>query len=393
MSQGIEKNFNAYRLRLARYSHGLTKKDLAGRVGVSSLTLTRLEKGETQPQFDTVRALVKVLDFPWTFFFEGSEEEYQGADQPVIENLSFRSRSTLSVKDRNIAYATKNLGRILDEWIQQYFNLPKVALPDYSEYSDIEAAAMALRYEWGLGNQPVHHLLKLLEAKGVRIFCYAEPTERIDAFSYWYNGIPYIFVNTKTSAERIRFDLSHELGHLVLHKNIEQYNDKGNTRETIEKEANQFASAFLMPEADIRSQVFRSIATMDFLIEAKQRWQVSLAALAHRLAHLDIISPWNYRMLIIDMQKKGFRKEEPNPIPHEYSQLWEKIFQELWKERVTRSDLANRVHMTEKHLNKLVQGLLKTPEGHSDQKQIVALKVVDCKRGHSNKAPSNNWTR
>lgn len=91
------------------------------------------------------------------------------------------------------------------------------------------------------------------------------------------------------------------------------------------------------------------------------------------------------------MQKQGFRKEEPNPIPHEYSQLWEKIFQELWKERVTRSDLARRVHMTEKQINKLVQGLLVTPETRSDQNKLPSLKVVECNRGHTNKTPLNDW--
>jgi hypothetical protein len=86
------------------------------------------------------------------------------------------------------------------------------------EYASPDTAALYLRQNWGLGERPIPNMLKLLEAKGVRVFSLAENTKAVDAFSVWRNGLPYVFLNIAKSAERSRFDASHELGHLVMHK-------------------------------------------------------------------------------------------------------------------------------------------------------------------------------
>src|SRR3546814_6955040 len=90
-------------------------------------------------------------------------------------------------------------------------------------------------------------MIKLLESKGVHVFSLAEDTKNVDAFSCWRNGQPFVFLNTFKSAERSRFDAAHELAHLVLHRH------GGPQGREAETEANQFASAFLMPHADLVS--------------------------------------------------------------------------------------------------------------------------------------------
>lgn len=82
------------------------------------------------------------------------------------------------------------------------------------------------------------------------MFSLAENTKNVDAFSCWRNDIPYVFLNTFKSAERSRLDASHELAHLILHKHggPQQGRDA-------EVEANNFASSFLMPKADVRSRL------------------------------------------------------------------------------------------------------------------------------------------
>ncbi|MGL3210465.1 ImmA/IrrE family metallo-endopeptidase [Bradyrhizobium sp. BR 1433] len=81
-------------------------------------------------------------------------------------------------------------------------------------------------------------MLALLETKGVRIFSLAENTASVNAFSFWRDNKPYIFLNNFKMAESSIFDSAHELGHLVMHKH-------GDAKETraAEREANGFASS------------------------------------------------------------------------------------------------------------------------------------------------------
>lgn len=194
-------------------------------------------------------------------------------------------------------------------------------------------------------------MIKLLEAKGVRVFSLAENTKNVDAFSRWRNGIPYVFLNTVKSTERSRLDAAHELAHLVLHK----HGGPQQGREA-EVEANTFASSFLMPEADVRARI--PIANrLDDIIAAKTRWGVSAAALAYRLHKLQILSDWQYRTFCIQMNDRGYRSGEPNGLAREESVVWKKVFTALWIEKVSKGKLAEILSIPPNELENLVFGL------------------------------------
>ena len=99
-----------------------------------------------------------------------------------------------------------------------------------------------------------------------------------------------MFLNTYKSAERCRFDAAHELGRLVRHQHAHPQGPD------LEREANAFASAFLMPRASVLASAPRSI-TLNSLIKFKRVWAVSVAALNHRLHGLGLSSDWTYRTL------------------------------------------------------------------------------------------------
>src|SRR4029077_3081434 len=119
--------------------------------------------------------------------------------------------------------------------------------------------------------------------KGVRVFSLSLDAAEVDAFSMWRQRTPFVFLNTKKSAEHSRFDAAHELGHLVLHRH-----GSPQGREA-EREANAFASAFLMPRATVLANMPR-LATVDRLIKLKKYWAVSVAALAYRLHAVGVLS-------------------------------------------------------------------------------------------------------
>lgn len=39
----------------------------------------------------------------------------------------------------------------------------------------------------------------------------------VDAFSFVFDNVPYIAVDMSKTPERRRFDIAHEIGHLVMH--------------------------------------------------------------------------------------------------------------------------------------------------------------------------------
>lgn len=338
--------FNASRLRLARRCRGFTKKALAERVKLDVRSVSGYENEEFRPELASLTAIAAELSFPIEFFY-GEELE-----EPAVESASFRSMARMSASQRDMALGNGTLALALNDWIEKRFELPALDLPDLSRGGHPEGAADMLRHHWGLGESPVKNMIHLLESKGIRVFSLTLNAVEVDAFSIWRNGRPFVFLNTKKSTEHSRFDAAHELGHIVLHRH-------GAPRgPDAEREANAFASAFLMPKASIIHQGRGLLlATVDTLIKLKKHWIVSVAALAYRLHALGLLSEWHVRSLFIEITKRGYRKKEPEEAPREKSLLLEKIFKALETDRVTSSQIAAQLHISSKQFNDLIFGL------------------------------------
>jgi Zn-dependent peptidase ImmA (M78 family)/DNA-binding XRE family transcriptional regulator len=357
--------FNPSRLTLARKRRRLTGEGLAKLIGVTPVSMSRFEQGINGPAPETLDAIVRVLKFPKKFFFG------KDIDSPSQEAVSFRSLTSMTAKERDAALSAGSFAYLLSDWVAERFNLPKVNLIDLSYEGNPKKAALSMRQYWALGQQPISSMVKLLESKGVMVFSLSENTKNVDAFSCWRNDTPYVFLNTLKSTEHGRFDAAHELGHLVLHKH------GGPHQKAAEYEANTFASCFLMPEADIRSMV-SYVTSINQLIQIKKRWGVSIAALVYRLHKIGLLTDFKYRSLYIQINKMGYRTKEPNGLPREESVIWKKVFMELWTDRITKSHVADDLHIPFEEIENLVFGLNGSPPATQNQsnKQRNNLRVV-----------------
>jgi Zn-dependent peptidase ImmA (M78 family)/DNA-binding XRE family transcriptional regulator len=344
--------FNRKRLSLARERRRLTGKGLAELAGVSAITVSRLENGENQPDYETVARLARALGYPPEFFDGDDPEELD------TSAVSFRSLTKMSAKERDAAIAAGSLGLQLSDWVEGEFRLPKANILDLSYETDPESAARSLRQFWSLGEKPIGNVLGLLEVNGIRVFSLAENTATVDAFSFWRDGRPFVFLNNFKTAEHSIHDSVHELGHLAMHRHAGTQPGTKPSRPA-EREANQFASAFLMPANDVRARMPRFI-TVDTIIEAKRRWRVSAMAMAYRLHSLGLLSEWQYKSACIELGRRGFRTAEPGGIERETSRVWQKVLAQLWSERRTKSDIANRLHFPLDELEGLIWGLTGT---------------------------------
>jgi Zn-dependent peptidase ImmA (M78 family) len=247
---------------------------------------------------------------------------------------------------RNSALRAGELALEMDTWINRRFELPKADLPDLYNYSSV-AAAEAIRNAWGLGEKPIRNMVSTLEAKGIRVYSLAEDTQDMDAYSFWASDQPFIFLNTKKTVERSRFDAAHELGHLILHKHGEPMGKE------IEAQANSFASALLMPEGSVKSHAIHYPSLKD-IITLKSFWLVSASSLVRRLKDLNLITEWQYRSLTIDLSRNGYMKNEPEPIcTREESKLLPMVFSALKEEGISKGDVAKELGIPIEDINAL----------------------------------------
>jgi Zn-dependent peptidase ImmA (M78 family)/transcriptional regulator with XRE-family HTH domain len=362
--------FNPICLTLARKRRGMKKKDLAELINISERSISAYEKGDQQPEAQSLTKIADALDFPESFFLTADPEELT----PDI--ASFRSMTKMTARQRDVALGAGAIALMLNEWIESKFNLPPHDLPDLgrepgsftlllesstgdegtpfptpASANEPEAAAEALRSQWGLGELPVKNMITLLESKGIRVYSLAIDAKEVDAFSMWYGGKPFVFLNTYKSAEHCRFDAAHELGHLVLHRHGQSHGPE------LEREANAFASAFLMPRKSILSHAPKA-ATIPALVRHKKYWNVSVAALNYRMHSLGLTTDWTYRTLCIQLGEKGYRKEEPEGSPHEKSIVLEKVFSALREDGISKQSVASELHISPDEINSLTFGLM-----------------------------------
>lgn len=341
--------FSSKRLSLARMRRRLTAKSLAELTNLSPMTITRLEKGENQPDDSTVGKLAFALGYPSEFFFSEDPEPLD------TEAVSFRSLTKMSAKERDAAISAGALGLQLADWVENRFSLPEADLLDLSYETDVEAAARSLREHWGLGERPIGNVIGLLETKGIRVFALSEDTKTVDAFSFWRDNKPFVFLNNFKTAEHSIFDSIHELGHLVLHRHG---GPKGDSRQ-VEREANAFASAFLMPRNDVKARAPRFV-DINVVLKMKSRWRVSAMAMAYRLHHLGRLTEWQYKTICIELGRRGYRSGEPDGIERETSIVWRKVLSHLWQERISKNEIARQLNIPLDELEGLIWGLTGT---------------------------------
>jgi Zn-dependent peptidase ImmA (M78 family)/DNA-binding XRE family transcriptional regulator len=354
----------------------LNQRELAQKIGINPHTISLWEKGETAPTTDNLETIARVLKYPIAFF-HGTD-----IDEPSKGITSFRSQTSMSAAMRDAAFAAGVVGFLISDWVETKFNLPEVDIPDlHLSCLEPESAAQTLRQEWGLGEKPITNMIQLLESKGVKVFSLAENTVKVDAYSLWRRGKPYVFLNNFKSAERSRFDAAHELAHLVLHQ------DGGVTGRDAEDQANQFASAFLMPRADVLG-FSQPITRLQKLIDMKRRWKVSLAALTYRVHKIGLMSDWKYRSFYMEIAKKGYNKREPNEIEREQSSVWKKVLKNLWAENTTHLDIANDIAVPPDEVEGLLFGVLNASNSQPPKdSQLSVIEMDESKTDISAERP------
>lgn len=347
MSRQSENRLDPTRIRLARERQGLSKVALASALKITTRALQNYETtGAPASRADDLARVLRVRPN----FFSLQPREAIDAEQGF-----FRARRRATTGQLSSARAAASIGVELYEWIGERFRLPTISVPDLDNYSAEEASA-TLRAHWGRGDEPLPNLIQLAEANGVRVVSLPAGAETVDAFSMWLGEVPYVFLGTQKTAERSRFDLAHELGHLVMHSRLpaEQGHD-GPLTKLIEKEADSFASAFLMPRQSLLAHSGREPAIPEIL-KLRSYYRVSAMAATKRLADLGRLTEWNYRQNCVHLSQRGFRSAEPGGITRERSRVFAAVFALLHEQRIGAGQVAAELGILPEELHGLTFG-------------------------------------
>lgn len=156
-------------------------------------------------------------------------------------------------------------------------------------------------------------------------------------------GHAYALINGEHgSSVRYRFDLAHELGHLVLHRDLDPSHFSNAARNAeAERQAHHFAREFLMPPA-LFARNFRS-STVDGLKIQKRMWGVSMQAALMHARDLDLITKPQEVRLWRSISMRGWRRQEPfdDVIPREEPQLLRSAFESLINGGITPDAILN----------------------------------------------------
>lgn len=334
---------NGKRLMVARLRKGLSRPELAEMLGVSARTIGGWEAETTAVPQDRIAAIAQALGFSAEFF------KLANPASVGTSAVSFRSLSRKSATQRDAALAMCDLAVDLAAWFDPKFGRGAAAIPDLSG-ENCEFASDLLRREWGLGHAPISNMIHLLEAKGVRVFALPENCREIDACSFWQDDKPFMLIDTNRSSERTRFNLAHELGHLVLHRHGAPMGQDA------EKEANAFASSFLVTLESIQRHLPRHI-TIDTLLKLKHRWSVSAAALAYRLNKVGYLSDWHYKSMVIEMRRRGYHEKEPDPVPRETSYVHDLALRALREKGISLRQISDQTRLPMPEIVGMLQGL------------------------------------
>jgi Zn-dependent peptidase ImmA (M78 family) len=318
MGGGVEGDAVAHAamLVLARESRSMTQAELAqvmtrqsGGTPVSQGYISKAEAGRLEVTGARLPLYATALGYPVAVLC--TDPQLHGVGVGLIHH---RKRASLGAPALRRIHAELALARMQTSALltlggtQHNHRFHRIAVDDFDTASD---AAITLRREWGLAPGAVPHLVRLIEGAGGLALVRDLGSRELDAVTQWIDGEPPLFlINAHAPADRFRWSLAHELGHVIMH-------DEPGVTAVQERQADEFASEFLLPADTIRGELKQGRLDLPRLLDLKHRWGVSMAALLRRASTLGAISDWQYRNLMVEMSALGYRTQEPGDLVRE----------------------------------------------------------------------------
>lgn len=293
---------NGAMLRLARQRKGFHQTEAAPKLGIDQSLLSRIENGMADVREEIVLRAAAVYEMPRSFF-EQADPVY-GA--PVSVHPMWRRKADVTARELDSVVAEMNIRvmhvrRLLEG--TEFVNSSELPRLDIDDYNDPTEIAGLVRAHWKIPRGPIKDLTLLVERAGVLVAHSPLGGASISGATFSVPGTPPLIVlNSEQPADRLRYTLAHELGHLVMHRF---------PNPNMEDEANEFASALLMPAADIKPYFVGRRVDLALLAALKPEWRVAMQALLMRATALEFVSKNQAQYLWKQISARRLRLREP----------------------------------------------------------------------------------
>jgi Zn-dependent peptidase ImmA (M78 family)/DNA-binding XRE family transcriptional regulator len=280
-------------LKFARETLALSRQDVASRLNFSEQELAAWEDGLAEPSVEVLWSLADLYGRDVDYFVR----DYGGIPSTLNFRLTAPHRlEELTVETRHAIAEFDELCRSARQ-VEAVLELPRwKSLPSYSGVSGDQVAERERR-RLGLGDRPVPNIRALVESQRVLCFHLAVPGNEFSGLSWIHPRYgPSILVKAGDNPGRRAFTTAHEYGHLLRRDGDSVCDIRDLDADmTVEKQANLFATSFLMPAWDVLATFRRrglspdSVGVSD-LASLARRYSVSLEAMRIRLKELNLAS-------------------------------------------------------------------------------------------------------
>jgi len=292
------QSINPDRIAWCCAERGITAVQLASHVGISPATISRVMAGDDGLTFNQLGKIASYFGRGVLFFLEAEPVDEAQVHTPQFRTLA-NQKPELSPKIKALIERAEwqravylSLREDLDDESRPRFNPPELPNQDPREAARIAREWLALRDE---GSFDAYRAT--VEAQGVLVFrsngyngkWQIARENPILGFSLYDTVCPLIVVKKQKSETRQTFTLTHELGHLLLHKtsSIDDEQDM-QSHEGHEREANAFAGYLLVPDAFLDTirdaECPAKVSEYDDWLEDKRKaWGVSSEVILRRL--------------------------------------------------------------------------------------------------------------
>lgn len=332
----LDRNL-ARRLREARKEVGLSTRAVAeilpARLAVSRTTVASYENGTTVPPVDVLAALANAYQRPLNWFLDNRE----GLSDFRYRNLVGRIRLA----------AQRQFEAVAAKWADAYVNLQRhlrTRQPQRSKVAEpagISPQALAEKVRRVFLNldddQPVQSIVVALE----RFSAWALELRSnlgIDGATARHGDEFFIVFNPDLANDRLRMNAAQELAHVIYYdcKQQLQWTDAA-----VERKAYIFASTLLLPD----SQLAAAFEGNSFLrlIQCREKFGISLAAMIHRAEQGKIINTTTYRALWAEISRRGWKENEPGYVWRDRAITFETMLDSAIRSRALTWPDAERV--------------------------------------------------
>lgn len=274
-------------LRRLRQASDLSQEELAARAGLSRVGYRNLETGIATPRLDTLAKIAGALGVRIDDLLRSHME---------LRNVRFRAQKRLTSRENVLA----DVARWLSDYVEVEELVGAPSAPDFRELQgrlkregvrDPRVAARLAREWLGLGDDGIaRDICGLLEDHGIKVHTPSIASEGFFGLSVAGAEVgAAVVVNCweRIAVERWIFTAVHELGHHLLHLaafDVEVREED----EAEEREANLFASQFLVPEAVFQRELHesRGLPLYRRVMKLKRIFRVSYKTILYRMGEL-----------------------------------------------------------------------------------------------------------